>query len=244
MNNPNISIEFLNSFIDNQLDSTEKTIAFDAICQNEKTKEQVCELRDLKEMVKHAYNLAPGCNQVPCKPKRNDWTKRFQPLAACLLLLVGGVSGWLTHSWSYRDYNQNQATMQQAMQQFDSLAEETHKVIVHVSNSNPIKLKAALDETENLLDTYRLANRNIQVELIANKQGVDLLRANVTNYKGRISLMQERYPNLSFLVCGKTINKLRSKGESVQLLPHTGIATSAADQINKRLTQGWGYIKI
>jgi intracellular sulfur oxidation DsrE/DsrF family protein len=243
MNDQNISFEFLNSFVDNQLDSAEKTHAFDAISQNENLKEQVCEMRALKEMVKHAYTPAPGYMHSQHQSQRS-WFKQIQPLAACLLLLIGGVSGWLTHSWSHTGNNLALTGTPQATQQDIAHVAEIHQMIVHVSDSNPMKLKAALDETESLLDTYRRANRQIQVEVIANKQGVDLLRANITNYQGRISLMQEKYPNLNFLVCGKTLNKLRSDGESVQLLPHTGIASSAADQINRRLTQGWGYVKI
>jgi len=45
MQNQNISDEYLNSFVDNQLDSAEKIQAFDAINQNETLKERVCELR-------------------------------------------------------------------------------------------------------------------------------------------------------------------------------------------------------
>jgi len=243
MDNQYISSEFLNSFIDNQLDSAEKTRAFDAISQNATLKEQVCEMRALKEMVKHAYPITPGYMRSQYKPKRS-WLKQFQPLAACLLLFVGGVSGWFTHSWSYQENKQDLSGTHQAAQQGDAVAAESRKMIVHVSNSNPMKLKAALDETESLLEIYKRANQHIQVEVIANKQGVDLLRSNVTNYKGRIGMMQEKYPNLNFLVCGKTINKLRNKGESVQLLPHTGVASSAADQINWRLKQGWSYVKI
>ena len=120
----------------------------------------------------------------------------------------------------------------------DATIADARKIILHISNSNPTRLKAALDETEGLLNNYKRANRNIQVEVIANKQGVDLLRTNFSPYKERISLMQEKYPNLSFMVCGQTINKLKNEGNKVELLPHTGVATSAADQINKRLHQG------
>jgi len=242
MSNKNISEEYLNSYVDDQLDSSEKIQAFDIIRQNESLKERVCELRGIKEAVQYAYNQPPPYMRPAIKQLRPR-TTHFQYLAACLLLCAGGVSGWLMHSWSGSDNGQDVSTIIQAAQRIDTIA-ETRKVIVHVSNSNPTRVKAALDETESLLESYKHANRQIQVEVIANKRGVDMLRSDVSRYDGRISLMQGKYPNLSFLVCGQTISKLKNEGESVKLLPHTRIATSAADQINMRLRQGWGYVRI
>lgn len=242
MSNKNISDEYLNSYVDDQLDPSEKIQAFDIIRRNENLKERVCELRGIKEAVQYAYNLPPPYIRPVVKHLR-PWTTRFQSLAACLLLCAGGISGWLMHSWSGSDNGQDVSTIIQAAQRIDSIP-EIRKVIVHVNNANPTRVKAALDETEGLLESYKRANRQIQVEVIANKRGVDMLRSDVSPYDGRISLMQEKYPNLSFLVCGQTISKLKNQGESVKLLPHTRVATSAADQINMRLLQGWGYVRI
>lgn len=242
MKDQNISDEYLNSFVDNQLDSAEKIQAYDFIRKNDELKDRVCELSSLKEMMLHAYHQPPVYRRHS-KTQLHPWPRRLQALAACLLLLLGGLSGWLTHAWSSKENSHEMTSMIQASQNTNAIA-DIRKVIVHLGSSNPMKLKAALDETEGLLDNYRRANRQIQVEVITNKHGVDLLRSNISTHEKRIALMQEKYPNLNFLVCGKTIGKLRKEGENVQLLPRTGVATSAADQINKRLHQGWGYVRI
>ncbi|HQS57679.1 MAG: hypothetical protein B7Y56_08590 [Gallionellales bacterium 35-53-114] len=242
MKDQNISDEYLNSFVDNQLESAEKIRAYEFIKKDDTLKDRVCELSSLKEMMQHVYSCPPTRGRRSTN-QPYTWSSRLQALAACLLLLLGGLSGWFSHAWSSKENGPDMATMIQSSQNATPIA-DTRKVIVHLSNSNPQKLKAALDETEGLLDNYKRANHQIQVEVIANKQGVDLLRANVSVHEKRINQLQQKYPNLSFLVCGKTIAKLRNEGENVQLLPHTGIATSAADQINKRLHQGWGYVRI
>jgi uncharacterized protein len=242
MNNQNTSDEYLNSFVDNQLDAAEKVQVFDAISQSEELKERVCELRGLKEAMQLAYQKPPVHTGVGMKLSR-PWPRQVQAIAACLLLLIGGVSGWLSHAWSNAENNKDFTALLLSKKNNDAIT-DTRKIIIHVSSANPAKLNAALDETEGLLETYRHANRQIQIEVVANQRGVDLLRADASAYKQRIGMMQKKYANLDFLVCGQTISKLRNNGESVQLLPHTGIATSAADQINKRLNQGWGYVKI
>lgn len=242
MSHQDISDEFLNSFVDNQLEPAEKTQAFDTISRDESLKDRVCELRGLKELMLHAYSQPLIDNRSDYRPLHTR-TKQYQAIAACLLLLLGGISGWITHSWTSRQNNQEMTALIQSTAGIEKVA-DTRKIIVHLSTSNPLKLKAALDETEALLDNYKRANHQIQVELIANQRGVDLLRTNVSTYKNRINSMHDKYPNLNFMVCGKTIVKLKNNGENVQLIPHTGIASSAADQINRRLHEGWGYVRI
>ncbi len=242
MHKQNISDEHLNSFVDDQLDATERNQIYDAISQDEQLQEKICGLRGLQELIQHAYSHPPVVVRPSVRQPRN-WAVNYQALAACLLLLFGGASGWLTHTWLSNENNREITRIIEATQRSDTLL-DTRKVIIHVSNSIPMKINTFLDETEAMLDNYRRTNRQIQVEVIANKHGVDLLRTDLSTHATRIKLMQEKYPNLSFMVCGKTISKLRNNGEVINLLPHTGITTSAADQINKRLLQGWGYIKI
>lgn len=242
MNNHNISDEYLNSFVDNQLDPSEKIHAFGVIGSDDQLKERVCELRSIKEIMQQAYKHTSSY-MPPSSRSMRHWPARFQALAACLLLMLGVASGWLSHAWSSNTNGHEITAIKLATQATDAAA-ETRKIIVHVSSDTPRIVKAALDETEGLLDTYKRANRLLQIEVIANKRGVDMLRHGVSPEEKRISLLQQKYPNLSFMVCGQTVGKLLKDGESVQLLPHTGVATSAADQINKRLHQGWGYVRI
>lgn len=242
MSEQNISDEYLNSFIDDQLEPSEKTQTFDAISQNDTLRKRVCELRGIKMMVQQAYSQPPVYRQTSVEPRR-PLQKYAQALAACLLLLLGGVSGWFSHAWSGNVSDHDLTAMLHRLQHAEA-AVDTRKIIVHLSNADPMRVSAALDETEALLDTYQRGQRQIQVELIVNQRGVDLLRAGVSNYSERIGQLQLDHPNLKFMVCGQSIKKLRDKGENVQLLPYTETVTTAAAQINKRLLQGWGYVRI
>ncbi len=237
-----VSDEFLNAFVDDQLESAEKSMAFDAINQDEALKARVCDLRGLKEMVQHAYHQPPLGKHSPVKRQRS-WLPYFQALAACLMLTVGAAVGWFGHAWSGSDGELETMRLFQVTQG-DDFGDEPRKIIVQVSSSNPTRLKSALDETENLLASYRKDNRQLQVELIANGAGAALLRADVSSYGDRLGLMKAKYPNLDLVVCGQTIGKLREQGVNVQLLPHASIVSSAARQIRQRLLQGWDYVRV
>lgn len=247
MNNQNISDEFLNSFVDNELGSKEKNEIFDAINQDEALKQRVCELRGLKEMVQHAYRPLPTTEASPVKKLRfwqQPYMQNMPSLAACmLLLLLGGGSGWLMSAWSASKSDFKIVHLFQPIPG-SGIGEESGRIIVHVSNSNPVRLKTALDETEGLLEAYKRSNRQLKVEIIANGGGVDLLRSDVSSFGMRIGLMQAKYPNLDLLACSQTIGKLQKRGVIVRLLPNTGIVSSAAEEINKRLLQGWDYVRV
>lgn len=247
MKNQDISDELLNSFVDNELESDEKSEIFNASGQSESLRERICELRSLKEMLQHAYSQPPAHRMSPIKKLRNWQLPHIQnmpSLATCMLLLLAGWgSGWLTSA--SLDSKSNPKLMQLFQTAQSSIvAENPDNIIVHVSNSNPVRLKTALDETENLLEANGLSNRHLKVEIIANAGGVDLLRTDVSTFGKRIALMKAKYPNLNFLACGQTIDKLQKKGITVLLLPDTGIASSAVEQINKRLQQGWDYVRV
>lgn len=241
-NNLDISDEFLNAFVDNQLDEAEKSQAFDAIEHNDALKERVCELRGLKEQLRHAYEHPPVLVKATTKKRRFD-AYPLQALAACLLLCIGGASGWFANTWAGMGDENKLTNLLQTVQRNNAGA-ESQKFIVHVSSSNPARLKTALDATENLLENQQQSSKNIQVEIVTNAGGLDLLRTDASPYAQRVSQLQAKYPNLYLVACGQTIKKLEGKGVQVQLLPHTGVATSALDQIALRLKEDWSYIKV
>ena len=74
--------------------------------------------------------------------------------------------------------------------------------------------------------------------------GVDLLRSDVSRYARRVALMEAKYPNLKFIACGLTLSRLRKSGVTIHLLPNTGSAYSAPDEITRRLREGWDYIRM
>lgn len=246
INNQKISDEYLNSFIDNELALDEQSEIFNAIGRDDALKERVCELRGLKEMVQHAYRKPPAFRTSQISKLRTWWPPlklNMPSLAACMMLvLLGWGSGWIMFAGPMSTNTSKISALFQASQNNDIA--DMGNIIVHVSNSNPVRLKTALDETESLLAAYKRDNHQVQVEIIANAGGVDLLRSDVSPFAKRIALMQAKYPNLDFLACSQTINKLQKSGVIVHLLPHTGVASSAVDQINKRLQQGWDYVRV
>ena len=84
-NDPVISEEFLNAFVDDQLDGTEKSQTFDAIEHDEVLKQRVCELRGLKEQMRHAYEHPPGISKPETGQRRlqASYLQAWLPACCC-----------------------------------------------------------------------------------------------------------------------------------------------------------------
>lgn len=238
-----ISDELLNSFIDNELDSDEQNKLFTAMAQDEVLKNHTCELQGLKRLVQHAYPLPAVKSSQPVR-KLRFWPSTYvQCLAAAvLLLLFGGSSGWLISSNALFNSHAKMTRLINTIQN-ENIAQEPDKIIVQVSSANPVRLKAALDETENLLQTYKRSKQPLKMEILANGSGLNLLRVGATPFGQRVDQMKIKYPNLQFFACSQTINALQDKGVYIHLMPNTRLATSALDEINKRVHQGWDYVR-
>ncbi|HCA26693.1 MAG TPA: hypothetical protein DEP05_03465 [Betaproteobacteria bacterium] len=234
-----ISDELVNAFVDHQLDEAEKSRLFDLVEQDEVLNRRVCECHRLKEMVRHAYDHPPAAGRREGRKRR--FAPYLQSLVAGLLLLIGAGAGWFAHGQPR--LTEHAANLPGLLREAKAPVVLGGRVILHVGSSRPAELRAALDTTEYLLRVSKHSNQQLQLEVIANGGGLDLLRTGVSPYARRIRLLQRTYPNLSFLACHQTVTHLRQEGVAVKLLPGIREAPSALAQVVKRLQEGWQYIQ-
>jgi intracellular sulfur oxidation DsrE/DsrF family protein len=232
-----ITDEFINAFVDGELDSAEKSRLLELAAGDGALRERICALWHLKEMIGNAYPQ----NQ-PRQPHRAGAGRfrapRFaQALAASVLLALGGGTGWLMHG------AQDARTPAPFVQAQTRQAAEEMKLVLHVFSGEDVRFEAALDEAEQLLRNTGKDGRQVHLDIVANSEGLRLLQADASPYPERIRQLQQSYRNLSFYACGTTIDKMRRKGMNVKLLPEAVITPSALDLIMTREKQGWVYIQ-
>ena len=111
-------------------------------------------------------------------------------------------------------------------------------LVVHVASSRGEVVNTALQEVEDYLRDARAAGRKVKVEIVANQTGMDILRSDTSAYAKRLEQLHAAYPNLTFIACNQTADRLREKGVKVKLLPGVHYAPTALDEIVKRMQQG------
>ena len=245
-NKHEISNELLNAYLDNELDSDERGEIMAALENDKALSRRLCELRNIKELTQFAYNLPPARESRSTTWK---YSRQYAALAvaATLFLAVGSLVGWFAHE--RLGVSLAGITGQQHINSASSLASlplaaEKKKVILHVDTAETEKLSAALDSAEDLLKTSAANGNSLELEIIANSQGLNLLRVDTTAYAERIRELSNKYDNLSILACNRAIQRLQERGVKVKLVPEARIAPSALEQIVHRLKQGWVYIKV
>ncbi len=244
MNNEYISDEELNSFIDNELTASDKNRLFEAFELDERVKTRACEMHNLKELMQHAYRDTSNSAAATGKPQRRWFVFSSYCLAASLAFIVFGSAVFWMFATQHASASYFKVASLIKTIQSDNIAADPSKIIVQVSNSNPIRIKMALDEAENLLKTYQQNRQPFELEIIANGGGLNLLRTDRSPFKNRLARMNARYPNLHIYACSISIEALQKKGVQVKLLPKTLIATSALGEISKRVKEGWDYVRV
>ncbi|MBI5462364.1 MAG: hypothetical protein HY941_09285 [Gammaproteobacteria bacterium] len=244
-----LSDEQLNACVDGQLDADEKSRILSALNADEDLGRRACELRRLHDLVQHAYATPPTPPvRKPLTTRGRGWR---QAAAAALLMTMGSIVGWIAHARQHQPLNiqamyldEEKAFQTSALEQAPVRGEE-HKVLLHLSSAEPEKLERALDTAERLLSTYRRLDQPIEVELIANAGGLELLRADISPFAERVRAMQHQYDNLTFMACQTALDRLRRERHvSPDLLPEALITPNALEEILSRLQQGWVYISV
>lgn len=226
-----LSDEIISAYIDNELDAAEQTEIQARLTTDSDLRARACELWQLKQMIRGAYPLARQTKARHDKAKQFAWP---HALAAALLLIVGGISGW--------EVNRQFEARQHLASQLEAIRAQGGRVVLHLFSDEPARMEAALQLADQLASQRDEAGRPFRVEFIANGPGLHLLRAGGSPYAARIDALRH-HENLRLVACRVAIARLQERGLEVNLLPGVEEAVSAESELAQRLTQGWRYVQ-
>ena len=237
-----VSDEMLGAFVDGQVGRAEWAGIAQAVEGDAALREEVCRLRATKEMVRHAYASPP----VAGRPRRRRGSPGGLALVASSLLFA--LAGWFGHAEWSRPPVLDAASAYALSGDWHSLRSDwgslkDGKVLVHVSSGDRGALRSAVDEVEDLLRDAASGGRQLEVAIVANGPGLDLLRADDREFSTRLAALRRDFPSLGFVACGQTVNRRRAAGHAVDLVPGTVVATSALHEVVERLRAGWIYVR-
>ena len=258
MSTNSISDDRLNAFVDDQLDASEKSEIFEAMDTDSSISQRACELRQLGELVRHAYDRPPQSERLR-KQKARSIHPFGRAAAATLLVGLGATLGWVSHqqpdaTTPMQSGNMNAMFLSDDDRAFHSgdLSTVTNenqlkRVIVHLNTSNEAKFEKALATAEQLLSTYADESHGAEIELVANASAVKMLRSGHTPYAQRIRALQEKYFNLTFLACKDAMDHVREMENldgALEMLPDVEVTPSALEHILNRMNEGWVYLNV
>ena len=240
----NITEDKLNLFIDEELDSDEMDEIHEALLDDKVLREQVCQLKAVRELVGYAYSEVPPSPQESSDRMRTG-SFMGRAVAASVMLVVGVVLGWSTY-----EYSPNAIQAISAENTFQYVANHVQvehgkrKFVLHIDSSDVRIVNAALNEAEQLLTTYRNADTPIELDIVTNKKGINILRPGMSPYIERIKALIDSNDEVAIYACNRSIAKaLKKEGVDIVLMPGVTKNKSAREIIPERLKKGWVYIK-
>jgi len=230
-----ISDAQLNAFVDDELEAEDRNRVLSEAEYDLELDQRLCQQRKLKELVRHAYEEVPQ----PARASLGD--KRRGPVAwalqASALVLVGLGLGMLVHRYMDAGHLAGAIGDVQAM----VANQDSPDYLLHVSSGDPAKMLATLQAAQEIMATSD-ARHPHRVEVIANEQGLNLLRSDVTPYAADISRLAHEH--VVFYACSRAIERLEQEGVEVHLVPEANPDYSALDRVVLRIMEGWNYVKL
>lgn len=241
-----ISVEEINAFIDDELIHEDRQRVREQVKKNPELTQLICDIDQIQDWIKEAYEVVPE----PKSPKTGWRVHALLPgaLAAMTLLTVGALAGWFAGKISSTD-TAHAATMLQASNQPQNVEYATaptavaRNVILRLGSDSPQKFRETLNRVEHVMKTSA-RQPGFQMEVLANSDGLNFLRADTSPYAKQIEALMKKYPNLHFMVCGTSLKNIEKSGQKAKLLPNVRVTSSAVEQVAQRIREGWSYSAI
>ncbi len=244
MNDRTYTDEKLNLFIDDQLDTEEKDEIQHSILDDASLRERVCQLKAVRELVRYAYDSVPESDSKG-DAGNTGYRHFWKSIAASVLLAIGMLTGWVINDATRSMHMASAADVFQYYKNAETVDRTERKIILHVTTGDIYAVKSALDEAEQLLASYRAAGTPMKLDIVTYKQGINMMRADVSPYVERIKHIVDNNDNVSLYACQRSIQKAEQKeGKHIVMMDKAVTDKSAQELISERLKKGWIYIKV
>jgi len=230
----------INAFIDNELDDADKVRILNAINQDAETSRAMSEIRRDMELLALVYRNPPRAENNPGYVNHRIRTKnRIWLAVASLLLTIGIAAGWQLSAL----YEPQSSPVFADATRFSPNYSSAEKILIHINSMEQERVTVALAKTEEILQYARKNTQPVELEVVANAEGLGILRQG-SPYAERIKFLADKYPNVQFMACGIAMENARLKeGKEIKLIPQATPIPAALGEILQKIKSGWLYVK-
>ena len=125
-------------------------------------------------------------------------------------------------------------------------AEESDRLLLHVTDVDQRAMKELLDDIEAMFDEAARDQRALDVQVVVHNKAIDMLRADRAPFPERVAALSREHEGLQFTACNETLARLaREEGQSeIPILPHAERVDSGVAEAARRQAEGWIYVKV
>lgn len=220
----------IHAYIDGELSARERAEFETLLKQDDELKQQVCDIRKIKQQVLAHYQ------QVPVPPmKQRSQPKIVQWGMAASIMLSIGIGFLLAYGVGLNKASESSVYAVASQARPD-------KVILHIDSNASNRTQAILQQAQVMLSESQQQGKKVEVEIVANHDGIDLFEANNPSKEAILALLAH-YNNLKLVACQRALERRAKAGHPVALIDKVESDKAAIDVIIEKMQQGWGYKK-
>ncbi|MGH7003939.1 MAG: hypothetical protein ACREIP_08330 [Alphaproteobacteria bacterium] len=121
---------------------------------------------------------------------------------------------------------------------------KTHKVAIHVDESDQARMELVLNNVRNIKQYYAAKGEKVSIEVVTYGPGLAMLRADISPVKVRIAAMSLEHPDLTFSACENTrAGMSKREGKEIGLIKEAKSVPSGVIRLIELQEQGWSYLR-
>jgi intracellular sulfur oxidation DsrE/DsrF family protein len=122
--------------------------------------------------------------------------------------------------------------------------EARHRLAIQVDQNDPAIMNLALNNARNVKEYYEAKGETVAIEIVAYGPGLEMLVADRSPVKARISAMSVEDPEIAFSACGNTHAALNKKeGRDVPLMDEAKEVPSGVVRLMELQEEGYAYVR-
>jgi len=120
---------------------------------------------------------------------------------------------------------------------------KTHRVIIQVTQNDPVVMNMALNNAENLMGYFDEKGEPLEIEVVAFGAGLTMMRDDTSPVKDRLAGLSAR-KGITFSGCQNTLGKqsLMEK-KQISLVPQARLVSAGIARVVELEEQGWTYVR-
>ena len=125
-------------------------------------------------------------------------------------------------------------------------AEQQHRLLIQVHQSDPALMNLALNNATNVIEYYRAKGEDVAVDIITYGPGLNMLRADTSPVQDRIKQLKSvAFPStVQFSACNVTKQGMEKKeGHAIEILSDASVVPSGVVHLMELQEKGWSYIR-
>jgi uncharacterized protein len=125
-----------------------------------------------------------------------------------------------------------------------SSLKKMHRVVIQVTQNDPVVMNTALNNAENLVKSYQEKGEEVEIEFVAYGPGLHMVRSDSSPVKSRLTALMGSMKKVTFSGCGNTMNAhSKQENKEISLVPEARIVPTGIARVVELQEQGWSYVR-